>query len=219
MPSFTPVVLLCVTAFLLGAIPFGFLMGRLKGIDIREHGSKNIGATNVLRLLGKGPAAVVFLLDALKGFLPVFAAMLVIPHPSDEVRVAVGISAVLGHIYSPYVRFRGGKGVATALGVLLGLNWIVAGIAFVVFFATVCLTRYVSLGSILGALVQGVLFWVLPHQGPALPLFGTVVGTFVIIRHRANIARLRAGTESKWGQKSATEATESVTGVGDGSPG
>ncbi|MBC8135388.1 MAG: glycerol-3-phosphate 1-O-acyltransferase PlsY [Fibrella sp.] len=192
-------IILCVIAFFCGAVPFGFLAGKRKGVDLREHGSKNIGATNTLRVLGKKAGITVLILDAVKGLLPVLAATYLVPLP-DIWRVAIGLSAVLGHIYSPFVRFKGGKGVATTLGVLIGLHPLIALLSFVAFFATVYLTRYVSLGSIIGAVTETVLFWVLPHEDLSLPLFGTLVAVFVIARHRANIGRLRAGTESKWGE-------------------
>ncbi len=217
MPSPILSFLFCLAAFLCGAVPFGFLAGRRQGIDLREHGSKNIGATNTLRVLGKKAGITVLILDAVKGLIPVLAATYLF-HPfgtegaaADPWRVAVGLSAVLGHIYSPFVRFKGGKGVATTLGVLIGLQPVIALSCFAVFFVTVWATRYVSLGSILGAVMEVALFWLLPHRGYALPIFGTLVALFVIARHRANIGRLLAGTESKWGEGAA--ATEGSAGT------
>jgi glycerol-3-phosphate acyltransferase PlsY len=204
-------------AFFLGAIPFGFLAGKMRGIDLRERGSGNIGATNTLRVLGVPAGVTVLLLDTFKGFLPVFLARQYLSpadggtaaaDPGGWGPVLVGIAAVLGHIYSPFVRFKGGKGVATALGVLLGLAPLVALAAFAVFLITVFLTRYVSLGSLLGALTQAVLFWTLPGQSMAARLFGTVVGVFVVVRHRENIRRLRAGTESKFGRPKPSDRDE-----------
>jgi glycerol-3-phosphate acyltransferase PlsY len=200
---------LCLFAFVLGAIPFGFLAGKLRGKDLREHGSKNIGATNTLRVLGTGPGIAVLLLDALKGLAPVLLAKRA-GLPSAWV-VGVGLCAVLGHIYSPFVRFKGGKGVATSLGVLIGLSPLVAGLSSVAFLIPVLLTRWVSLGSIVGAAAQAVLFFALPPHyldGDPLPyrLFGAVVAVFVIFRHRANIGRILAGTESRFGEKKETPA-------------
>lgn len=188
--------LLCALAFALGAIPFGFLMGRVYGRDLREEGSKNIGATNTMRVLGRGPGLVVFALDVVKGYFPVLIAQKYQLEP--WLVMGTGISAVLGHIYSPWVRFKGGKGVATTLGVLIGLSPIVAGLAFTAFVIVTAATRYVSLGSIVAALAQALLFVALPGHPLPYQLFGAVVGVFVIVRHRANIARLRAGTESKF---------------------
>lgn len=199
--------LLAAAAFVCGSIPFGFIAGRLKGIDLREHGSGNIGATNTLRVLGKGPGAAVLLLDAAKGLLPVVVARNC--GLTSAWTVGVGMCAVLGHIYSPFVRFRGGKGVATALGVLLALSPLIALLSLVVFAVAVALTRWVALGSILAAIAQAILFWVLPPSflsGDPLPyrLFGFVVALFVVVRHRSNITRMRAGTESRIGNKPVT---------------
>jgi acyl phosphate:glycerol-3-phosphate acyltransferase len=187
--------LLCLLAFLIGAIPFGLVIGKLKGIDLREKGSGNIGATNAMRALGKPLGALVFLLDTLKGLLPTLLAHRMPLAP--EWIVGVGLSAVLGHIYSPFVRFKGGKGVATALGVLLGLDWRVGLTAFGVFLVVVAVTDYISVGSIVAAVAQAALFWVFGDP-LAMKLFGAVVGAFVIIRHRGNIQRLLKGEESKF---------------------
>jgi len=200
--------LLAICAFFLGAIPFGFIAGKLRGVDLRQVGSGNIGATNVMRELGKGPGSIVLLLDVLKGLAPVLAARSLLLLPSWWV-VGIGLCAILGHIYSPFVRFRGGKGVATSLGVLIGLSPLIAAISFALFVLVVLLTRYVSLGSIVGAVAQAVLFWVLPPGAtPAenLPyrLFGLVAAVFVIIRHRANIQRLLRGEENRFGAKKST---------------
>jgi glycerol-3-phosphate acyltransferase PlsY len=199
-PALPPLLwLLLAGAFLLGSIPFGFLAGRMRGIDLREHGSRNIGATNVLRVLGTAPGVTVLLLDALKGYLPAWYAK----HIGLEGWwvVATGLCAVLGHIYSPFVRFRGGKGVATSLGVLIALSPLIAGASLLVFVVAVALTRWVALGSILGAITQAVLFCVLPQQPTAYRLFALVVAAFVIFRHRSNIQRMLSGTENRFGAK------------------
>jgi acyl phosphate:glycerol-3-phosphate acyltransferase len=195
---------LCIFAFLLGALPFGFLAGKIKGVDIREHGSRNIGATNVMRVLGKSWGIAVLLLDALKGYLPVILAGRA--GLSSGWLVGIGLCAILGHIYSPFVRFRGGKGVATSLGVLLALSWQITLITLAVFLVTLTTTRWVSLGSMLGALTQAILFFVAPADwivGDPLPyrLFGAVTAVFIIVRHRANLQRLLAGTEPRFGEK------------------
>lgn len=198
--------MICVAAFFLGAIPFGLIAGKLRGVDLRQRGSGNIGATNALRELGVGIGIAVFLLDGMKGLLPVLAARWL--DLSSGWAVGAGFCAALGHIFSPFIGFKGGKGVATSLGVLIGLSPLVAGLSFLIFLITVFTTRYVSLGSILGAATQMALFLFLPASyliGDPLPyrLFAVVAGTLVIVRHQANIKRLLAGTESKFGQKKA----------------
>ena len=192
---------ICLLAFLFGAVPFGLMIGKLKGIDLRERGSGNIGASNAMRELGKPLGALVFILDTLKGGLPVFAAYKLGFTP--EWLVGVGMAAVFGHIYSPFMRFKGCKGVATALGVLLGLDWRVALIALGIFIVVVAVTSYISVGSIAAALAQAALFWVFADPLP-LKLFGIIVGLFVIIRHRSNIQRLLKGEENRlWKRKTS----------------
>lgn len=192
MPT-TPLAL-CLVAFLLGAIPFGILAGRLKGVDLREHGSGNIGATNAMRILGKGTGSLVLLLDAAKGYLPILLGR---SQGCTEIwLVTLGLCAILGHIYSPFVRFRGGKGVATTLGVLIGLDPMVAGLTLVGFLVGFLVSgRRVSVGSMVGALAQATLFWALPGRGLPVQLLATVVAVFVIARHRDNLRRLMRGEE------------------------
>jgi acyl phosphate:glycerol-3-phosphate acyltransferase len=189
--------LLSLLAFASGAIPFGFLAGKFYGKDLRDEGSKNIGATNTLRVLGKGPGFAVLALDAIKGYLPVMIAQRQAALDPWWV-VAVALCAVLGHIYSPWVRFKGGKGVATTLGVLIGLSPMVAAIALSAFFIGAIVTRFISVGSIIGALMQAMLFIFLPTYPLPYKLLGGLIAFFVVFRHRANIQRLRAGTESKF---------------------
>ncbi len=186
----------CFIAFMMGAVPFGFIAGRMRGIDLREKGSGNIGATNVLRVLGKGPGIAVLLLDAAKGYGPVAYSQGIL-HLNPWWTLAVGVSSVLGHTYSPFVRFKGGKGVATSLGVLLGLAPIIAGLSLLGFILTVAITRYVSLGSMIAASLTAILFWTLPGYPIAFKLFGLACVFFIVIRHRANIRRLLNGTENK----------------------
>ena len=180
----------CIIAYLLGSIPNGLILCRaIWRIDIREYGSRNIGATNVYRTLGKGPGALVFLLDFLKGFLGVYIAMLLVDTPLAM--VLCGIAAILGHSASIFLGFKGGKGVATGLGVIAMLMPALTGIVFLVF-----VTRYVSLGSIVGAALVPVLalFFSYPTE---YTLFGVFAAVLVIVRHHANITRLMNGTESK----------------------
>ena len=167
---------LCITAYLLGAIPFGYLMGKfLRGIDIRQHGSGNPGATNVFRVLGAGPGAVTLLLDALKGLLPVAVALRM--GSSEATAVAVGMSAIAGHMFTIFLRFRGGKGVATSAGVFAALLPGPAGLAL----AAVVLP--------LSARLAGVT--------PLRFVCALTIGAFIIYKHLPNIRRLLDGTENK----------------------
>ena len=190
--------LLCAGAFVPGAIPFGYLAGRMRGIDLRQHGSGNIGATNALRVLGVVPGILVLLLDVLKGYLPVLLAHRLALGPWGT--MAAGLLAILGHTFSPFLRFRGGKGIATSLGVLLGLSPMVAGLSLSAFLVVVLLTRYVSLGSLIAAFAQAALFWVWEHPFP-YRLLGLLAALFVFVKHWPNIQRLRSGTESRIGRK------------------
>ena len=190
-------------AFVLGSVPTGLWLGLgLRGIDIREHGSQNIGATNTLRVLGKGLGAVALLGDMLKGLLPVLAAQAYTAAPG--LPVACGIAAILGHTFSIFLRFRGGKGVATSTGVFLGLAPIATGIAFVVFMATLAVTRMVSAGSLAAALALSVAVALLPAPWPVRCVVWTAA-VLVFIRHRANIQRILNGTESRIGRKTTPE--------------
>jgi acyl phosphate:glycerol-3-phosphate acyltransferase len=193
-------------AYLIGGIPFGYLAGKLiKGIDIREHGSKNVGATNVLRVVGKGPGIAVYILDACKGLLPVILAKVLWPGTTVGLQwfyIAVALAAILGHIFTPYLKFKGGKGVATASGAMLALAPIpllAALLAFIFVFAS---TRYVSLGSITAALVFPIavaLDKILRNQDPLVPVLavGWLVFIMVVVTHKANIVRLVEGTENR----------------------
>lgn len=216
--------LLLIVAYLLGSIPTGYWAGRLlKGIDIREHGSKSTGATNVLRTLGKVPAIVVLLVDVLKGVAAIalvqafYSLELVKPliHPTVDATVwmpwmvvAAGIMALLGHSKSIFLNFTGGKSVATSLGVLLTMNWAVGLGTLGVFLVVLAISRIVSLSSIAGAIaVSGLM--VLFVQPVPYVLFACVGGFYIILRHRANIQRLFSGTEPRLGQKiSEVETTQ-----------
>lgn len=192
--------------FLLGSVPTGYLVARVRGIDIRQHGSGNIGATNVFRTLGKPLGVFVFLVDALKGFAAVYLAM----HLSDGTRATwlgiVGAVAVIaGHNYTPWLGFRGGKGIATSAGALLALMpQSVAVIAFV-WIAVFKWSRYVSLASICASaalpLSVAVFWW--SGVGGNAPLLGftVLISALAIWRHRSNIARLREGTEPRFAKK------------------
>ena len=232
-------------AFLLGSIPFGLLIAKAKGIDIRQHGSGNIGATNVLRVVGKNYGITCFMLDALKGFLPVVIALslirmenhdtslalsclrpFAITLPPDRqftgqlLHVVTGLMAILGHNYSPWVGFKGGKGMATSAGVLLGLypffGVLLLGLVWITLFLT---TRYVSVASIgaaaalpivthLGARFHHVnndrampTLWQSGTWNKPLFAFTVAIALLAIWKHRANIRRLRAGTEHRFTRK------------------
>ena len=202
--------LLLLAAYLLGSIPTGYLAGRLlKGIDIREQGSGSTGATNVLRTLGKGPAALVLLIDALKGVAAIalingYYALVETPaipttwHP--WLVAAAAFAALLGHSKSIWINFTGGKSVATGLGVLLAMSWPVGLGTLGVFTVVLALSRIVSLGSISGAIAVSVLMIIMKQPLP-YQLFAGAAGIYVIWRHRSNIQRILAGTEPQVGQK------------------
>ena len=182
-------------AYLLGAIPFGVLFARAKGIDLFAVGSGNVGATNVKRALGLGPAIAVFLLDVLKGFAPAFLALRVLG--SQDWAIGVGVAAILGHCFSPFLKFKGGKGIATGLGVLFGVTPWVALSVFGVFLFSMLIHRWVSLSS-LTAVVTAPFFGWLFGDSPGMFLFYGALLIFVLIRHRENINRLFEGTEPKF---------------------
>lgn len=199
---------LAVASYLVGAIPFGLLIGFSRGVDIRTVGSKNIGATNVLRSVGKPWGIATFFLDALKGFLPALIFPMVgnrlgANFQSLEIAgLAGGVCAILGHNFPIYLGFKGGKGVATSAGAVLGLAPVAILIGLAVWIITFYSTRYVSLASIVGALTAVIAGWVLYRGGGVvLPVAMTILGLLVIARHHANIKRLLNGTESRFVKK------------------
>ena len=191
-------------AWLVGSFPTAYLVGRAHGVDLRTVGSGNLGATNVLRSIGKGAAALVYVVDALKGALPVLLGQWVLRRPDVAGTAALpllcGLAAILGHVRPVFLRGRGGgKGVATASGVFLALAPWATGLAIVAFVATAALSRYVSLGSLVAAVVLPLAAaW---RPGVRTPVFAgaALVGAFVWFTHRENLARLRAGTERRLG--------------------
>ncbi|AFZ23706.1 acyl-phosphate glycerol-3-phosphate acyltransferase [Cylindrospermum stagnale PCC 7417] len=209
-----------VVAYLLGSFPTGYIaVKQLKGIDIREVGSGSTGATNVLRTLGKGPGALVLLVDCLKGVLAIalvywlfnFAPSQNLILPTVDVAlwkpwlvISAGSAAIIGHSKSIFLGFSGGKSVATGVGILLAMSWQVGLATVGVFAAVVAISRIVSLSSIAGAIAVPI-FMIIWRQPLPYILFGAVGGLYVILRHRSNIERLLAGTEPKIGQSLATE--------------
>jgi glycerol-3-phosphate acyltransferase PlsY len=196
-------------SYLVGAIPTSYLVSRLvAGIDLRKHGSGNLGATNLYRVLGWRYAVPVALFDMAKGAVPV---LYFAPHVSDSQLFALlcGVAAILGHVFSIFVRFNGGKGVATAAGVMLGLTPLALGIAAAVWVVLVLLTGYVSLGSIMAAAVFPLAVYLLDRPSQTELLWIDVaVAAGVILLHRRNIQRLLRGTEHRFG-RSATSTTRS----------
>jgi acyl phosphate:glycerol-3-phosphate acyltransferase len=216
-----------VAAYLLGSIPTGFLVAKAKGIDIRAVGSGNIGATNAMRVLGKPAGIFVLLMDAAKGYI---ACALIPPliwnwldgvqlhftmgmahfFQDEPVEVKIqyhlvaGIFAVLGHNYTCWLKFKGGKGIATTAGVYLALAPAALSIAFVIFVLTILLTRYVSLGAIMAAIALPVLVWAMTPDNLFLGIVTTALGVLAIYRHKSNIQRLMAGTENRLGKKIST---------------
>lgn len=230
-------------AFLLGSIPFGLMIAKAKGIDIRQHGSGNIGATNVMRVVGKKYGISCLLLDALKGFIPVVVAVNVVPvegrqmmfhlslldgfamKPAADqftaqlVHVITALAAVLGHNYSPWIGFKGGKGIATSAGVLIGLLPFAVLVLLAVFIVVLFITRYVAVASMVAAVClpivthlgarfheneAGISLWEAGTWNKPLFVFTVVISVLAVWKHRSNIRRLRDGTESKFGSKHQT---------------
>jgi glycerol-3-phosphate acyltransferase PlsY len=216
--------MVAVAAYLLGSIPFGFLAAKAKGVDIRSVGSGNIGATNAMRVLGKPAGISVLLLDAAKGFVAVkFLPPLIwdwgAPHDSGlflyfhelsvenqmKFFVLAGVFAVLGHNYTCWLKFKGGKGIATTAGVYLALAPWALLLALVVFILAIVLTKYVSVGSILGAIALTATVWIMSPNNLLLGIVTTALGALAIYKHISNIQRLLAGTENRLGQKKETK--------------
>ena len=190
-------------AYLLGAVPFGWLIGRMKGVDIRTVGSGNIGATNVFRTVGKGWGILAFACDVLKGFIPASLFPLLAAAPgavaSQGLALAYACLAVAGHVWPVYLRFKGGKGVATSAGALIGLAPLAAGIGLLAWLLVFGTTRYVSAASIAAAVVAPAAAWLAyAAEGLLLPVVMTIVCALTIVRHKGNIQRLLRGTENRF---------------------
>jgi glycerol-3-phosphate acyltransferase PlsY len=226
MPVFVQLVLIGIIGYLWGSVPAGYWMGKLirgKDFDIRDYGSHKIGATNVLRTLGRVPALIVFVFDLLKGIGPTLIATLVpFFYSSGWGPTVAALAALIGHIYPVFIGFKGGRGVLTASGALLIISPLAFFISGVVLFITILTSRFVSLGSIAGsltAMICGILFFVIGQFNPAFfakvtlaqLIFMVIAPAIVIIVHYDNIGRLLSGNERKIGQKVNIEEGSSPT--------
>jgi glycerol-3-phosphate acyltransferase PlsY len=196
-------ILIAAAAYLLGSIPTGYLVARAKGIDIRTVGSGNIGAANVFRILGKPAGILVLVLDGLKGFAAcswladfVVQPFAVAPDKIECLKIVAGICAVLGHNYTCWLKFRGGKGIATSAGVYFALAPLAAGIALGAWIVVFALSRYASVASIAAAVALPATIWLIPNS-LTLRIVTTVLGLLAIFKHRGNIGRLLDGTEHR----------------------
>ncbi len=191
-------------AYVLGATPFGYLAGKWKGVDIRQHGSGNIGATNVIRVMGKKIGVPVFILDMLKGLFPVLGARwwaLQQGLSPDWPSIAAGFGAVLGHNFTFWLGFKGGKGIATSAGIMLALLPLPLAVGLAVWLLLFFTTRYVAVGSVGSAVAVPTATWLLGASAP-LCGFAALIGALAIWRHRGNIQRLTRGEENKFIPKS-----------------
>jgi glycerol-3-phosphate acyltransferase PlsY len=197
-------VLLLVAAYLLGSIPFSYLVARHKGIDVRKVGSGNVGATNVMRSAGRAAGLLAFALDFAKGGAAVLIARAF--EPTGLLPALSAVAAVLGHMYPVWLRFRGGKGVATGVGAFLPLVPTVAALAFLAFGLVLLITRYVSLASIAGAITLAVAAFL---SGASPPVARAAAGLALLIvwKHRGNLERISLGTESRLGRKPVPAAS------------
>lgn len=191
-----------VAAYIVGSVPFGYLIGLMRGVDVRTVGSKNIGATNVYRAVGHGWGFLAFFCDFAKGFAPTMLSIVYASRHADggamiaNLPVCVGLACVVGHTLTVFMRFRGGKGVATAFGMFLALAPWPTLLAFAVFVVVVWLSHYISLGSILAAITLGAAVWFFPAT-LLLRVVAVVIAAFVVVKHRTNIQRLVKGCENR----------------------
>lgn len=201
-------IIIVLVSYLIGAIPWGVIVTRFtKGVDIRDYGSSSTGVTNVTRTAGKLAGLLVFFLDVAKGIVVVFIARAIIGADSEALQWARSMApvfSVIGHCYSVYIKFTGGRGVTVAWGGIMVLDWRIGLICIAVFILTILITKYVSLGSILGtaiAIPMLIVFMVSDDQPYQYLVYGVLVTVIIIFRHRGNIQRLLSGTERKLGQK------------------
>ncbi len=215
MPTITILILIAVflVSYLIGAIPWAYLIGRRHGLDIRKLGSKNIGATNVTRVIGKWNGRLCFVLDFLKGFIPVLAVTIlceknIIDDSYHIIQMVAAVSAVLGHMFPVYLWFHGGKGISTTAGALLALAPVSFGIAGIVWIVVYLLSRYVSLASISAAAILPIcatlISWLKPdlyYHSPYVLGFLYFLAVIAVLKHSSNIKRLLKGTENKFEKK------------------
>ena len=202
----SPDIVVILAAYLVGGTPIGLMVGLKRGVDIREHGSGNIGASNVLRILGVKTGVAVWLADILKGWAPVYVIALTLA-PGQLVLGLAGVASVVGHCFSPYLKLRGGRGVATGLGALLALDWRVGLCSFGVWVLIVLITRYISLASLVAASTAPGFFFA--FGGARLyEAMAAGIALLVIGRHWPNIRRLLAGTETRIGERITTRREE-----------
>ena len=195
--------------YLMGSIPFGLIIGKLaRGIDIRDYGSGNIGATNVMRTLGAGPAILALFFDSMKGLA---AVELCRRFGMNPYMISVGaLVCIFGHTFSIFLNFKGGRAVAASFGAIIGLNPIIAGIAFMLWALLVFVTRYVSIASIFATLTVPLLmiFWKSMHVPLAFQILASIAATAIVLKHIPNMKRLINGTEYKIGQRVAIDGEE-----------
>lgn len=192
----TAVILLL--SFLIGSVPNAYLIAKIfYGIDIRRYGSGNPGATNVWRVAGKIPGIITFTLDMLKGFIPAFIAKKIFIHDAAlTIPMLAGLCAVAGHVWTPFLKFRGGKGVATGCGVFFGLVPVAAFFSFIIFFLALAITKYVAVGSITAAVAMPVFLYLLKRP-PVLIYISVILAVIIIWRHKSNIKKILDKTEDK----------------------
>ena len=196
------IILCSILSYLLGSIPTSFLMGKLmKGIDIRKHGSGNVGATNALRVLGTKIGIITLLIDIVKGFFAVQIGKQLVSEPTNLFLIGTGLLAIIGHIFTIFLKFKGGKGVATSTGVFIALSPLPIAIALIVFVVTVWISKYVSLGSMVAALVFFLLELMVNVRNRfanvELLIFIFLLMVFIIVRHKTNIKRIIDGNENR----------------------
>jgi len=228
MENLLYILIALIISYLIGSIPFGFIIPKVfKNIDIREHGSKNVGSTNVIRVLGPKYGVPVFVLDFIKGAIPIIFIRYILGFPelnlidinglTFDIVVLYGAAAAIGHIFSIYIGFKGGKAVATGVGVVTALNPLAGILGIVFFFIIAFSTKYVSIGSVVATILVGVMLWVsilipevwiptpnliLTYQAQSINLSVTsFLCLFIIYKHKKNFIRLLNGTENKIGQK------------------